>query len=197
MAARSLEIGGDEEDAVRPLQDVLNRTLALSAAVAGTVGAPCDELLAWIAETRLLDELTTRERMLLNEQASRQLVIDFSWQSERLVVLLWALNKIPSIPFPAPETSVAFIEELLPPYGDESATEFRTSARLRSEDELFAAANEIQELHVVALQRRMSRPGYRPSVSAVDEEVVRERHHAINWLVGYCGQAWDDVTTDT
>ncbi|WP_354413881.1 DUF4272 domain-containing protein [Variovorax atrisoli] len=58
---------------------------------------------------------------------------------------------------------------------------------------IFDAAYEIQEFHVVALQRRMSRPNYQPSVSAVDEGVVRERHHAINWLVGYCGQSWDDV----
>jgi len=197
MAARSLDIGGDEEDAVRTLEDVLNRALALGAAVAGAIGAPCGELLAWLAEMSLLDELTASERMLLNEQASKQLVVDFSWQSERLVVLLWALNKIPTLPFPTPKTSVAFIEELLPPYGDESATEFCASARLRSEDELFDAAYEIQEFHVVALQRRMSRPNYQPSVSAVDEGVVRERHHAINWLVGYCGQSWDDVTTDT
>src|SRR5688572_28590574 len=103
MTARSLEIGGDKEDAVRCVQDVLNRTLALGAAVAGAVGAPCGELLAWIADMGLLDELTTRERMLLKEQASRELVIDFSWQSERLVVLLRALNKIPALPFPAPE----------------------------------------------------------------------------------------------
>ena len=59
-------------------------------------------------------------------------------------------------------------------------TDFCASARLRSEDELFDAAYEIQEFHVVSLQRRMSRPNYQPSVSAVDEGVARERHHAIN-----------------
>jgi hypothetical protein len=101
------------------------------------------------------------------------------------------------MPFPSPKTSVAFVEDLLPPYGNEPAAQFCASASLRSEEELFAAACEIQDLHVVALQRRKSRPNYRPSVAALDQEVIRERHHAINWLVGYCGQAWDDVTTDT
>jgi len=31
----------------------------------------------------------------------------------------------------------------------------------------------------------------------VDCEVVMERHHALNWLIGYQGQEWDDVSTDT
>jgi hypothetical protein len=197
MAARSLEIGACEEDPVRPLRDVLNRTLTLGAAVAAACGAPRDELLAWLTEMALVDELTARERKLLNQEAVEQLAIDLSWQSERLVVLLWALNKIPAIPFPAPKVSAAFIEELLPPYGDEPAAQFCASARLRSEDELFAAALEIQELHVVARQRRLSQPDYRPSVPELDAEVIQERHHAINWLVGYCRQSWDEIATDT
>lgn len=197
MAARSLEIGGCETDVVRPLRDILNRTLALGAAVAVACGAPSDELFDWLTEIELLDELSAKERMLLTEKASEQLVIDFSWQSERLVVLLWALNKVPELPFPTPGGSVAFIEELLPPYGDEPMAKFCASAQLRSEDELFSAAHQLQELHVVARQRRISNTEYRPDVPALDPEVVQERHHAINWLVGYSGQQWDEVTTDT
>jgi hypothetical protein len=41
---------------------------------------------------------------------------------------------------------VAFIEELLPPYGDEPAAQFCASASLRSEDELFAAAHEFAKV---------------------------------------------------
>ena len=32
---------------------------------------------------------------------------------------------------------------------------------------------------------------------AVHTEDKQERHHAINWVIGYDGLAWDDVTTDT
>jgi hypothetical protein len=31
----------------------------------------------------------------------------------------------------------------------------------------------------------------------VDLEIVQERHHAINWVIGYDGAPWDEVTTDT
>ena len=27
--------------------------------------------------------------------------------------------------------------------------------------------------------------------------VVQERHYGLNWLIGYGGQAWDDIRTDT
>jgi hypothetical protein len=31
----------------------------------------------------------------------------------------------------------------------------------------------------------------------IDIEIVQERHHAINWVTGYDGLPWDEVTTDT
>jgi hypothetical protein len=31
----------------------------------------------------------------------------------------------------------------------------------------------------------------------IDIEIVQERHHAINWITGYDGLPWDEVTTDT
>jgi len=27
--------------------------------------------------------------------------------------------------------------------------------------------------------------------------MATERHQALNWLIGYQGQAWDDITLDT
>jgi Domain of unknown function (DUF4272) len=31
----------------------------------------------------------------------------------------------------------------------------------------------------------------------LDPGVTEERHYALNWLIGYLEQAWDDVSTDT
>ena len=35
-----------------------------------------------------------------------------------------------------------------------------------------------------------------PSPKA-NEEIIVERHRALNWLIRYMNQDWDDVTTDT
>lgn len=37
----------------------------------------------------------------------------------------------------------------------------------------------------------------RDAPAGLEKGVVKERHYALNWLVGYMDQAWDDVTTDT
>ena len=37
----------------------------------------------------------------------------------------------------------------------------------------------------------------KPCPVGLDPGVVQERHHALNWLIGYMDQEWDDVATDT
>ncbi|WP_170855458.1 DUF4272 domain-containing protein [Variovorax sp. CF079] len=197
MTQRSIEIGGEEGDVPRSLGEVLDRTLALGAAVAASFGAPAAELVAWLQESNLETALTPEERSFLGMDArNAKQVANMSWQSERLLVLLWALRKIEEIPSPAEQCRLGTLEELLPPYGDQSLAVFRESARLRSEDELFDAAVDLQTLHALARQRTKE-PSHRASEPAVDIEVVQERHHAINWLVGYEAQSWNEITTDT
>jgi hypothetical protein len=197
MAKRSNEIGGEEGDLLQSLEKVLGRTLALGAVVAVSFDAPSNELMAWLKASGLETALTAEEREFLsNEMRSEKQLKNMSWQSERLLVLLWALCKIEVLPGPHDQCSIGTLEELLPPYGDHSLEEFQKTARLRSEDELFDAAVTLQDFHAFARQRSRD-PSYKVSAPAVDIEVVQERHHAINWLVGYCGASWDQVTTDT
>ena len=33
--------------------------------------------------------------------------------------------------------------------------------------------------------------------SQIEAGIVYERHYALNWLIGYFGQDWDNVKTDT
>ena len=33
--------------------------------------------------------------------------------------------------------------------------------------------------------------------AGLNSGVVLERHYALNWLIGYFDQAWDDISTDT
>jgi hypothetical protein len=197
MARRSHEIGGCESDTPRSLDEILDRALALGAAVAAGFDAPRGELLQWIRESNLEAALTLSERAFLDGSACTDKdVIRMTWCSERLIVLLWALGKLEEMPSVDTQCSMALLEKLLPPYGDESLKEFRATARLRTEDELFDMAFEIQELNVVARQR-VKVPGYRPNAPHVDREVIDERHRAVNWVVGYESASWDTVTSDT
>jgi hypothetical protein len=37
----------------------------------------------------------------------------------------------------------------------------------------------------------------KPAPRDIEAGVVRERHYAFNWIIGYCGQPWDEISTDT
>ena len=55
-------------------------------------------------------------------------------------------------------------------------------------------ADDLLEQHWKARDARLFG---RPQPTDIDIEIVQERHHAINWIIGYDGLPWDEVTTDT
>lgn len=70
----------------------------------------------------------------------------------------------------------------------------RSDARLRSASEILDEADLIYRIDWACVDARVNGS---PTPEGVDCDVVQERHHALNWLIGYQRQAWDDVSTDT
>jgi hypothetical protein len=85
-------------------------------------------------------------------------------------------------------------QDILPPFAEVSVSAFIARAALRPDDELMALADKMLDQHAEA--RRAMLAGTPPRYP-VDTEIIQERHHAINWVIGYEGLPWDDVTTDT
>jgi hypothetical protein len=197
VARLSTRIGGCAKDKVRTAHEISQRTLALGAAVALSFGAPRKEIIAFVEEAGLLKNLSSVENSYIySARRSSKQTINMSWNSEALTVLLWSIGKFSCIPSPYAQCSTGDLADALPPYGDEPLDKFLGTAKRRSEQALFEMATSIHDQHVVARQRK-SNPEYRPGYGVVNLEIVQERHRAINWIVGYCGQSWEDVTTDT
>lgn len=194
MDNRSHEIGGLNSDRVCDESEIVNRTLTLSAVIAVANGASIDEVRDWLNDESLESSLTERElSFLLAPQPSTRDNISLSWQAECVYVFLWALGRISDLPFPNSQVSEDSLLDLLPPYSNETVAEFRKNAKLRSENELFDLAANLQNLHAFAICRK-TQPSYRPNTPSIDLEVVQERHYAANWLVGYNGQGWDNIS---
>lgn len=115
----------------------------------------------------------------------------FGWRYECLGVMLWALGLDPDLPRPNKIVDAGRIVKLLLDKGPKT---FRSEAKLRSPKELLDAADLVYRYDWACVDARVTR---KPPPSAIDCEVVVERHHALNWLIGYQGQEWDDVSTDT
>jgi hypothetical protein len=185
------ELASDE---VRAVADVARRVLVLFSVVGLALGADRSQVLNWLSENQLWAELTPSELGFVDTPTpSRKQVINASWLSERLVVLLWALALIDAIPKANQHCDTAVFQDLLPPYAPISTEEFIGSAVLRSDADLIAFADEALDLHWEARDAKLNDR----SSDAVDIEIIQERHHAINWVIGYDGLPWDEVTTDT
>lgn len=182
---------GDTPDA----EQVARRALALFAAFGAAVGADPAELRGWLDENGLASDLTPNESAYLTaEQPTRKQKIEFSWQSERLVMLLWALGLVDILPADDEQCDTSVFQQILPPFTDATTGDFIAQASLRPWSQLVAEQERCVYAHWQARDSNVN--GTSPK-SPVDIEIIQERHHAINWVIGYEGQEWDRVTTDT
>jgi hypothetical protein len=121
-------------------------------------------------------------------KAKKQDLVDYAWRYECVHVFLWALGKRDALA--APNKICAVSEEMKIIREDK---DFITSAKLRPMSEILDKADLYYRLHWAAIELRLKKK----KSDAIDEGIVRERHRALNWLIRYLNQEWDDVTTDT
>ena len=69
-----------------------------------------------------------------------------------------------------------------------------TSAERRPNDVLEEMADELMHFHWLARDAQIHS---KPIPPHLDIEIIEERHRAINWVIGYGGLPWDEVTTGT
>lgn len=117
--------------------------------------------------------------------------IQYSWRYESAWVLLWSLGYVDALGKPTESCdvprAVSFMRERTP-------AQFIADARLRPIDDIVEQADLIYRYHWAVVDARVNG---RPAPASLEPGVTMERHHALNWLIGYMDQDWDDVSTDT
>jgi hypothetical protein len=103
----------------------------------------------------------------------------------------WALGYAPTLSPPSTVVDAGAVVKVVTSRGHQG---FREQARLRSLAEVLDEADLIYRYDWVCVDARIH-GGKDPA--GLDCGVVVERHQSLNWLIGYMGQAWDDVGTDT
>jgi hypothetical protein len=200
----------EQLDQIRSAGEVAGRCVILYAVIAAGHREARDQLVAWLRREGLWDGVGPKEsEFLLSTSPTETQRIQASWRAEALFPLLWSLRLIHELPSPQKICDVQLMQRVLPPlFG--SVAQFISSAALRSDADILAANEEIYQIHwrVRDFQLRleptppgklprMPHPDFDPPAESYDGGVVQERHYALNWLIGYCGQDWDDITTDT
>jgi hypothetical protein len=184
----------DEETAtIRQLEEVAWRTMALNVVAVKGEGLEQERVLGIIEQYNLEHTFTLKEREFIFSGApSDRDRIQFTWRYECYWVLLWALNYADELGRP---DRICDVPRAVSVMVERTAEEFIRGARLRSTSEILDATDLIYRYDwacVDAWLKGKSAP------ASLDAGVVIERHHALNWLVGYPDNAdWDDVSADT
>jgi hypothetical protein len=130
------------------------------------------------------------QQFITNLKPPQQDLIDFAWRYECVHVFLWAMGARDALSAPNEICAVSEDMKMIKRAGPAT---FVTESKRRAPQEILDMADFYYRLHWAAIDLRLK--GKKSEL--LDEGVIRERHRALNWLIGYLNQEWDEVTTDT
>ena len=180
------------ESTRRTTEQVATRAMALCIVAVKGEGIEQKFINDLVEKYKLAAAFTPEEKKFIdNPTPTEKERIQFAWQYECYRVMLWALNYVDTLERPDKICDVKLAVSFLRDNGREG---FLKNAKLRPQKEILDAADLIYRYHWATVDARINGED---APSGLDGGVVMERHYALNWLMGYMDQAWDDISTDT
>lgn len=189
---KRMELEGESEIKVRDSKAVAERAIALLAII-GLVNDPDkNRIKAWVTKNHIEAYLSASERSAFEmDSLDRNQEVAFSWRSEALVSLLWALGVIQQ--FPSLNVQYNIYENPNVAEIIRSPQTFIEQASLRNNQELEEMENSLYNQH---WRVRDAQLFSKPMPTELNPDIVYERRYGMSWVVGW-GDDWDDVPTDT
>ena len=126
-----------------------------------------------------------------NPHPSQQDRVQFSWRYECLWVLLWSLGYVESLDRP---DGICDVPKAVTFLRDRDTAQFIADAKLRPLAQILDEADLIYRYDWSVVNARVKGEA---APAKLEAGVVQERHYVLNWLIGYMGQDWDAISTDT
>jgi hypothetical protein len=203
LAARKVAVPADlppvvsePELRLRAPEDVLRRMLALfvvairAESLSGGQPIAADELQKRFPPA--FAGLTDAERnFLAQEKPTEEEATRFLWRYEAILVLQWALGLQDGLPFADAICDVSAISRTAIERGTEG---LRKQPAMRPATEILDALDLHYRQHWATRQAILKKS---PAPAGLNDGVLQERHHALNWLVRFEDRDWDDVDTPT
>jgi Domain of unknown function (DUF4272) len=181
-----------DEALKRSKEEVALRTLCVVLVAAKGLGLEEEIVERILKSYELRPHLTPKElAFVVDNSPSQHDRILFSWRHEAAWTLLWALGFVAQLGKPVQECDVDFIANTVT---GRTRSQFIGDAELRPIADILDQADLIYRYHWAVRDAQIKGQQIRASLHP---GVTDERHYALNWLIGYLEQAWDDVSTDT
>ena len=183
----------EDESTIKPrsMDEIARRSLAV--AFCAVKGEANDQALVQrlVVKFSAASYFSPEEKAFIeNADPSEQDRANFAWRYECQHVLLWALGYLDKLAPPNEICDVPGETAIIAKVGPKG---YFTGAKPRAMTEILDAADLYYRLHWATTDLRLKGK----KSEAANEEIIAERHRALNWLIRYMNQEWDDVTTDT
>jgi len=183
-------IDNSEQAKRRNVEEVADRTMALLIVALKGEGLESGLLTKLISD--LKPHFTAREQIFLDNPAPSQMIkIQFLWRYEAAWALLWALKYIEILKRPTAICDAATATICI---RKRRRQEFIDGSVMRPITEILDIADLTYRYHWATRNAGLKNL---PMPAGLNNSVIMERHYALNWLIGYCDEDWDSVTTDT
>lgn len=188
-------IESEAETTIRSSKEIAERAvlLAMTNLVAFN-NIESEQAQSYLEKYGLLENATIKEKAFLDNPTEEQKSQE-TWKCEGIWVLLWALKIVDDLKFP---DSMCNLNEILTehyPIGeDKDPNIFINNAYdIRSKAEILDANDLYYRINWANVDARIKDEEFTTAIPGV----VYERHYALNWLINYRNQEWDDVSCDT
>lgn len=184
----------ENEVSIRTAQEIAERILILVyLAYASEVPDQKESVISFLKTNSLWDKVSPDEKKLfLKDGLTSQDVVNISWRTEAVWLLLWTINKVDTLSLPTEQVEIPEILSRLPEFLT-NPNEFIQTAIVRPTTEILDLSDLLYRLHWATRDADLNN---KPMPANLSLSIIMERHYAINWVTYYADE-WDDVTTDT
>jgi hypothetical protein len=186
-------VEAEDDVTLRTSEEVRHRLIALWAA-AGTASVPGnDHFRNYIVHNGYEDWLSPNERaFIFSDNRNEHAGIQFSWRTECIYFLSWCGGLVDSVEIPDELHSIDTVAHFYPVHMEPPDVMERAIA-IRRKSDILDWADLLYRLHWAVREHQLT--GL--PIPELEAGVIQEWHKAANWMVRYCEEDWDDVTTDT
>lgn len=182
-------IEDENEVEIRDPKEIAARILILVyLAYISEVPEERENVIDFLKANSLWDKVSPDEKVQYQkEKLTNQELVNISWRSEAVWLLLWTINKVDKLELPIGQVEISEIVSRIPEFLTDPK-EFTENAIVRQTTEILDISDLLYRLHWAI--RNQSMP------AKLDLGIIMERHYAINWVTCYADE-WDEITTDT